>query len=45
MKEILEKASKQLQNQDLQDVCSFFLAYLEKHASIDTSSSEVQQTK
>ena len=37
MKEIFEKASQHLQNQDLQDVCTYLIAYLEKHASIDST--------
>ena len=37
MKEIFDKASLNLQNQDLQDVCTYFVAYLEKHASIGST--------
>ena len=37
MKEIFDKASVNLENQDLQDVCAYFVSYLEKHASIDSN--------
>jgi len=37
MKEIFDKASLHLQNQDLHDVWTYFIAYLEKHASVDST--------
>ncbi len=43
MKEIFDKASLHLQNEDLQEVCAYFIAYLEKHTSL--VSTQLLETK